>query len=259
MSALAYIPDTSADREPPARRWGAIALTVAIHLLLLLMLLRLAPDILPMSKSGSMATFDVSPDRKADNDQPANEQRKDRPAARKAAEAARQQPQPKRQEQASETPGQITLPDGFIKLDRQQYRSTDIAGIKGAPSDTASANAGSDSGSADGGGASGGGIPGPEQLFDADWARRPTDAELAFYMPKNRRVTGAGLIACKTVPGNRVEDCRILGETPPGSGLGRAVLNASWQFRVKPPRVGDRPTIGAWVRIRIDYTEKVIN
>ena len=95
--------------------------------------------------------------------------------------------------------------------------------------------------------------PGGEQLYNADWYKRPTSAELGFYLPHDAPAEGYGLIACKTVAQYRVEDCHILGEGPAGSGFGRAVMEAAWQFKVLPPRVGDRPMVGAWVSIRIDY------
>jgi periplasmic protein TonB len=68
----------------------------------------------------------------------------------------------------------------------------------------------------------------------------------------------AALIACRTVPDFRVEDCQLLSESPAGSNIGRAVLAAAWQFRVRPARVGGRSQVGSWVRIRIDYTVTVV-
>lgn len=94
--------------------------------------------------------------------------------------------------------------------------------------------------------------PNGESLYAAEWAREPTDAELGGYLPRNAP-EGYGLIACKTAPGNRVEDCIELEQSPPGSHLASAVRQAAWQFRVRPPRKGGRALVGSWVRIRIDY------
>jgi protein TonB len=94
--------------------------------------------------------------------------------------------------------------------------------------------------------------PRGEVLYAAEWARRPTRAELGGYLPRSAR-DGAGMIACRTAPENRVEDCVEIGSDPPGSQLARAVRLAAWQFRVRPPRKNGRAMIGEWVRIRIDY------
>jgi len=94
--------------------------------------------------------------------------------------------------------------------------------------------------------------PHGEILYAAEWAREPTDAELSGYLPRNAP-DGWGLIACKTIPGNRVDDCIELGQSPAGSHLASAVRQAAWQFHVRPPRKGGRPMIGEWVRIKIDY------
>ena len=64
---------------------------------------------------------------------------------------------------------------------------------------------------------------------------------------------GWGLIACRTAPDYRVEDCVGLDEYPNGSQITRAVLAAAWQFKVRPARVRGRSLVGSWVRIRIDY------
>ena len=100
----------------------------------------------------------------------------------------------------------------------------------------------------------GGAGPNGEPLYNAEWQRPPTSAELAFYLPRGTTPQGWGMIACQTVANYRVDNCEEIGQSPVGSGLARAVRQAAWQFRVLPPRIGGRPMVGAWVRIRIDYT-----
>jgi protein TonB len=95
--------------------------------------------------------------------------------------------------------------------------------------------------------------PNGEALYAAEWAREPTDAELGGYLPRNPP-DGWGEIACKTIPGNRVNDCVEVGQEPRGSHLASAVRQAAWQFHVRPPRKGGRPMIGQWILIHIDYS-----
>ncbi len=94
--------------------------------------------------------------------------------------------------------------------------------------------------------------PNGEPLYAAAWYRRPYPDELRGYL-STASGPGWGLIACRTVAEYRVEDCVALEESPRGSNISRSVLAASWQFRVRPPRVGGRSLVGTWVRIRIDY------
>jgi protein TonB len=95
--------------------------------------------------------------------------------------------------------------------------------------------------------------PNGEPLYAAKWYREPTRQELAGYL-STATAPSAALIACRTVPDWRVEDCQLVAENPAGSNIGRAVLAAAWQFKVRPARVGGRSQVGSWVRIRIDYT-----
>lgn len=94
--------------------------------------------------------------------------------------------------------------------------------------------------------------PNGEPLYAASWYREPRPGELRGYL-STASGPGWGLIACRTVPDFRVEDCVALEEYPSGSNINRAVLAAAWQFRVRPPRLGGQYQVGTWVRIRIDY------
>jgi protein TonB len=91
-----------------------------------------------------------------------------------------------------------------------------------------------------------------EPLYRARWYREPTDQELRGYL-STASGPGYALINCRTVPDFRVEDCELIDEYPSGAQIGRAVMAAAWQFKVRPPQVGGRSLVGAWVRIRITY------
>ncbi|MEM7687883.1 MAG: hypothetical protein AAF291_02580 [Pseudomonadota bacterium] len=98
--------------------------------------------------------------------------------------------------------------------------------------------------------------PNGEPMYAARWYREPTRHELAGYL-STATAPSTALIVCRTVPDFYVEDCELLGESPSGSNIGRAVLAATWQFRVRPAIVGGRSQVGSWVRIRIDYNQAV--
>ena len=116
---------------------------------------------------------------------------------------------------------------------------------------TGGTGSGADSGTAYGPGAG----PGGARLYAAQWYREPTDAELAPYLPRGLPDAATADIACRTIAHYGVEDCYELGETPPGTGLSRGLRQAGWQFKVRPPRIGGKDEIGAWVRIH--YTISV--
>jgi hypothetical protein len=147
-----------------------------------------------------------------------------------------------------------------IPMSHEDFAQSDISTKSSAPA-ARSADAGDDAGSSRGSGSGAAYGPGDgpdgQQLFNADWYRRPSHAELAGYIPSNAPPEGWGMIACRTAPDYRVEDCKQLGETP-GSGLSRALREAAWQFKVRPPSINGRPQIGVWVRIRFDFTREQV-
>lgn len=151
-------------------------------------------------------------------------------------------------ETPQETPVEKKPAFSFLKVSSADMAAADIGKIKG----TAPASGGQEAGGSGGTYGPGDG-PGGAVLYNADWFRPPSDAQLAGYLPEKRPDKGWGMIACQTMPRYKVDNCQVLGESPRGSGFGRAVLNAAWQFQVVPPRINGKPQIGTWVRIRIDY------
>lgn len=233
-----------ADRSPKSRITAA-ALAVAVVLLLLLALLRLGA-FEPFSREvqRSLSTFQVGSEAPT--------------AATTPQKKAKAKPVEKRKPPPPVTklpPPVVPMPiPGLLNLTRDEFAATDIGKIHSQPDDSSNgkADASADSAAAYGPGAG----PGGKRLFNAEWFREPTRAEMAFYMPGG--VTeGWGLIACRTIPRNHVESCQVLGESP-GSGIGRGMRQAAWQFLVIPPRINGKAQIGAWVRIRFDIVKGIV-
>jgi protein TonB len=225
---------------------GPGLLVALIHVLVLLGLLTLTPSLTANKKGGlrGLTLFDVDSDDPTDRTETKKEQKK----------AAKQI------EQRAATPPSTTVPPpelpppplNMILMNRDDFAATDISRVRSAPAASAAASPGTASADATAGSKASTG-PGGERLYRAQWYREPTDAELAYYMP-HMRTSGWGEIACRTVPNFGVEDCKELDESPPGSGLARALRQAAWQFKVRPPRVGGKVLVGSWVRIHFDFT-----
>ncbi|HEX7852626.1 MAG TPA: hypothetical protein VF503_02930 [Sphingobium sp.] len=233
------------------RRGTALVLTILVHLLmLLLLLLTHGPQIVKKVEDNGLVTFSVMPDAQKKN---AGEKTK---AETKQADKAAAAPNPKPAEPAppSVAPKPKDETPSFIQLSPSDFAAADVGKI---PSRGAANGAGGSTGNSKAVAGPGEG-PGGVQLYEAEWYRRPTDAELATYMPPNPPREGWGLVACKTIENFHVENCQTLGESPTGSGLAKAVRQAAWQFLVRPPRIDGKSQVGAWVRIRIDYTQHVV-
>ncbi len=141
----------------------------------------------------------------------------------------------------------VTTP-ALVQVSRADMAAWDISKLKKGDSNGGAGGAGT--GKLYGPGEA----PGVGKLYNAQWYREPTRAELATYMPQGSGAAAWAMIACKTAEAYHVENCQELDESPPGSGLARALRRASWQFLVRPPRIDGKPMIGAWVRIKFTFT-----
>lgn len=232
-------------------RGGGLLFAVGFNMLLLLALLTLAPQPeLRNEDPRNPVTFEMAPgpkpakeEAKAEKSAEKNPEKKQERVAERKAEPVVRPPEPV--ERPAEQP---PSPFPFLVLDRSQMASADIGKMpKKATSEGASGQG--DSAAVAGPGEGPGGV----RLFEAEWYRRPSPAELGTYLPPDAPASGWGLVACQTIDNYHVDNCQAMGESPLGSGFARAVRLAAWQFLVLPPRVNGKVMVGSWVRIRIDY------
>lgn len=194
---------------------------------------------------------------------PAKKQSKDEQEEAKAPQVSpAERPTPR---QAATQPAQATPaepaqppPPALIQISPKEMASSNIAAPPKAPGPVAVIKRGT-MGPVDTGGATAyadtarvGTAPNGQPLYAAAWVREPYDDEMAGYL-QTATGPGWGLIACRTVPDFRVEDCVKLDEYPTGSNIARAALGAAWQYKVRPPRLGGVYKVGEWVRIKIEY------
>lgn len=242
----AYLHPAPAERRSVLRRAASFALAVAAHFLVILLIWMLAPVQSPPEDEPEPSTFQLLPEAEvASTPAPKGRVAPVRRAGGGGTPAKQVAPAPSTPPPPVAPTGPITLP-GVMPLDFAMGAAT-----RGDSGDASGEASGADSGSAYGPGEG----PGGERLYNAEWQREPSSSELGGYLPANAPRSGWALIACKTIEDYRVENCRILGESPVGSGLARAMRQAAWQFRVLPPRLGGRKLVGAWVRIRISFNE----
>lgn len=228
------------ERSPLQRRVSGLALAVAVNaglLLLLLTLGRFAPE---ARKSSQALVVDLMPE------------------SHSAQELTERKAAPRKVSQPRTTTAPVVKPPPIVLTAKPTIAVPPPAQSQSWVEMSKGDLAAADIGKLPRGGSSAGDSqvvgtgPHGETLYAAEWARHPTDAELGGYLPANAP-DGFGLIACKTIPGDRVEDCVEVDQEPHGSHLASAVRQAAWQFRIRPPRKNGVPLVGSWVSIRIDY------
>ena len=239
------------------RRAGSIGLAVTLEVILLLVLLTLGSrSKVDPPRGETISTFDVreqSPRPEEVADQPPTAQA-DRPSPLTPPPKAVPSPSPLQMPPALVLPRPLTTPVPPAPAQPVPATPTtpkitavmrsDMAAARGPQG---SAGAPGDSQRIAGSG------PNGEPLYRAQWYREPSPDELTGYLDDVAPPAWA-LINCQTQPQFRVDRCVLVDEYPQGANMGRSVLAAAWQFRIRPPRVGGKVLAAAWVRIRIDYT-----
>ena len=244
MRAAAYLTTSNEERAQLRRRLLALLIVVGIHVLLILALIFLA--------KARLQTAKVTPDIQIINLLPPSDPAKvpmKRRLSGGAKHAAKTVSKPLTTP-LPPAPSRIVLIPGAEAFDLA--KTTPDHSL----TQTADAGSGTGEGAGDGSARGKGGGPHGERLYAAEWVREPSDAELRTYLPRNIPDGAWAEIACRTIPGFRVEDCEELDESPPGSHLSRALREAAWQFRVRPLRTGAVLQVGSWVSIHFSFTQK---
>lgn len=222
-------------RRPSVSQRGlAIGLTLVAELIFLMILLGLGPATWTAREASKPTLVDLVKAPPAPATQP----------TAKSAEATKGKPVSRAT--APRLPPSPLAKSPYLELTREEFAAADISKLgsaggqgQGRGESTASVGTG----------------PGGVTLYRAEWYRGPpTDAELAFYLPRGVAPGSWAEVACKTIPDNRVENCQAIGESPPGSGLARALRLAGWQFRIRPPRIDGKPMVGTWVKVHLEFT-----
>ncbi|HEY0627520.1 MAG TPA: hypothetical protein VGD10_12445 [Allosphingosinicella sp.] len=243
-------------RSGAGRRALGVGLALLIEGLLLLVLLTLGVAEPPQDSSQRITVVNVNADNASeDTPAPASAEREQQSAERPVPqESAPEEPVPP-QPIVPKTPPPLPaiMPAPLPLPVPTQPATPSMRPVQPAPAKRAAY------GPPDRGGSSAsrdtervGTAPNGEPLYAAAWYREPREDELSGYM-STASGPGWGLIACRTAPNYRVEDCVALSEYPYGAQINRAVLAAAWQFKVRPPQKGGKSLVGSWVRIRIDY------
>jgi len=235
LSSGTYRSAPSWDATSARRRGSGLGLAIAINLAIFLVLMGLGA-----------AQFRGKPDDALVVDLQAAPPAEAPPAAQAKSVTRKVKPKVPPIKPPIKLPVKKTL--DMIELTKEEFAAADIRNLGHAKGENQQAAA-DDSEEV-------GRAPNGETLYGAEWYRKPTDTELAGYLPRNAP-EGWGLIACKTIADHRVDDCVELGNSPPGSHLASAVRQAAWQFRVRAPRKNGQELVGAWVQIRIEYLHGV--
>lgn len=105
----------------------------------------------------------------------------------------------------------------------------------------------------------GGAAPSPPLRTAASWIYKPDSEDLRPYNPPRADaddVTGEVILSCRVLRTRKVTDCRVASERPRGYGFGRAALQASGMFRLRPPTINGEPDEKQRVEIPVTFNNR---
>ena len=96
----------------------------------------------------------------------------------------------------------------------------------------------------------------PGVIRNPTWISKPTGAQMERAYPQRPLEAGLGgrvVIQCAVTVSGALTGCSVASETPQGRGFGSAALRLSKYFRMSPRTVDGRPVEGAMVSVPITF------
>lgn len=96
----------------------------------------------------------------------------------------------------------------------------------------------------------------PAAIGKPEWASLPGQIDVARLYPtaaRKARIGGRGVMNCLVGAGGRLEDCKLVSETPTGHGFGEAALALSPRFALKTWTSEGLPSQGGRVTVPIRF------
>ncbi|ATQ42759.1 energy transducer TonB [Caulobacter mirabilis] len=90
---------------------------------------------------------------------------------------------------------------------------------------------------------------------DVNWARTPTEEEMASFFPHINAWTGEASVelVCVVGPDGMLNGCEVVAAAPDNLAFARATLNVAKRFRMQPTTRSGRPSAGLKVRLPIRW------
>jgi len=222
-------------RHAPDRT--ALALTIGVHGVLLLLVLTMRPPSVPAPPSiPTLALFDVAPPPPPPPPElPPPPPRPPPPAPAPPGGAPPTASRPPPPPPIDTTPQPLAPPSPPSAVVPSPFGADqDVAQLVGPPLTGAGMGAGTGRGAGSGAGDGG---AGKTRYARASWIYRPSDAELRRFWPADAvrdRISGRALLACQVPRSGRPERGRLVSDTPADMGFGTAAVQMAPLFRIRP-------------------------
>lgn len=98
--------------------------------------------------------------------------------------------------------------------------------------------------------------PQPFEVLQPNWIRQPSASDIEAYYPKAALLSksqGSAMLRCRVSADGGLYACRVISEGPEGEGFGKAALNMTGLFDMRPMKIGGRPIDGAFVKIPVRF------